>query len=90
MIFVHSTDDKWAVTMKDMNFPVDIVWLDSDKKVVYIVKNAPPESYPYEQFVPKKKARYVIELPAGTVGGKSIDINGSATFDENNLQGLKL
>jgi uncharacterized membrane protein (UPF0127 family) len=86
MIMVYGKDDEWAVWMKDMNYPIDIVWLDKDKKVVHIVKNAPPESYPYEQFTPKKEARYVLELPAGTVGNKSIVIGGQATFDENNLE----
>lgn len=90
MLFVYDSDDKWSIWMKDMNYPIDIVWLDKDKKVVYIVKNAPPESYPYEQFVPKKEARYVLELPAGTVGKKSINIGTAATFDENNLEGVKL
>ena len=76
--------------MKDMNYPIDIVWLDKDKKIVYIVKNAPPESYPYETFVPKQDARYVLELPAGTVGPKSIVIGKEAAFDENTLEGFGL
>jgi uncharacterized membrane protein (UPF0127 family) len=74
--------------MKDMNFPIDIIWLDKDKKVVYIVKNAPPESYPYEHFEPKEEARYVLEVAAGTVEDKKIMIDAPATFDENNLEGL--
>lgn len=90
MLFIYPRDAKWKVTMKDMNFPIDAVWLDANKKVVYIVKNVPPESYPYEDFTPKQEARYVVELPAGTVGPKAISIGTSATFDENNIQGLKL
>lgn len=90
MIFVYDHDDKWILTMQDMHFPVDIVWLDKNKKVVYIVKNVPPESYPYEDFSPKQKARYAIEFPAGTVARKAISIDAEAVFDENNIQGLKL
>lgn len=90
MLFVYDSDDKWAVNMKDMNYPIDIIWLDKDKKVVYIVKNAPPESYPYESFAPKEEARYVLEVNAGTVGAKKINIGATATFDENNLEGLQL
>ncbi len=70
-----------------MKYPIDIVWLDKDKKVVYIVKNAPPESYPYENFTPKQDARYVLELPAGTVSKKSIAIGKEAMFDENAIEG---
>lgn len=90
MLLVYDSDGKWPIWMKDMNYPLDIVWLDKDKKVVYIVKNAPPESYPYEQFTPKEEARYVLEFAASTVGKKKIDIGSVASFDENNLEGLKL
>lgn len=86
MIMVYDADKEWPVWMKDMHYPLDIIWLDKGKKVVYIVKNAPPESYPYEQFSPKKPARYVLELPAGMVGKKAITIGTQATFDENNLE----
>jgi uncharacterized membrane protein (UPF0127 family) len=90
LLFVYETNDKWPIWMKDMNYPIDIVWLDKDKKVVYIVKNAPPESYPYETFTPKQEARYVLEIPAGTVGRKSITIGTEAMFDENTLEGFGL
>jgi uncharacterized membrane protein (UPF0127 family) len=90
MLFVYDTDDKWSIWMKDMNYPIDILWLDSQKKVVYVVKNAPPESYPYEKFTSKEDARYVLELPAGTVGKKSIGVGDEALFDENKLEGLGL
>jgi uncharacterized membrane protein (UPF0127 family) len=87
LLIVFNTDAKWSIWMKDMNYPIDIVWLDKDKKVVYIVKNASPDSYPDEQFQSKTDARYVVELAAGTVGQKSIVIDKEAVFDENNLEG---
>ena len=90
MLFVYDTDGKWSIWMKEMRFPIDIVWLDKDKKVVHIVKNVPPESYPHESFVPMEDARYVVELAAGTVARKAITIGGRARFDENNIEGLKL
>jgi len=87
MIFVYGSDGKWPITTKGMKYALDIVWLDKDKKVVYIVKNATPESYPYEVFVPKEDARYVVEVLAGTTGKKAVTINSTAIFDENNLKG---
>lgn len=89
MLFVFDSDSKWSIWMKDMRFPIDIVWLDKDKKVVHIVKNVPPESYPYESFAPMENARYVVEFAAGTVHKKTITIGGQARFDENNIEGLK-
>ena len=90
MLFVFGSDGKWPIWMKGMTYPIDIVWLDKDKKVVHIVKNVPPESYPYETFESKDDARYVVELPAGTTSKKKIDIDKEAAFDENHLEGWKL
>lgn len=88
LLMVYETDEKWPIWMKDMNYPIDIIWLDSNKKIVYIVKNAPPDSYP-EKFVPKKEARYILELPAGSVAQKNINVDLEASFDENKIEGWK-
>ncbi|MEO5950525.1 MAG: DUF192 domain-containing protein [Candidatus Saccharimonadales bacterium] len=90
LLFVFDSDRKWPIWMKDMNYPIDIVWLDKDKKVVYIVTNAPPDSYPYTIFTPNKEARYVVELPAGTAMQKAIKVDGVATFDETKKEGFGL
>jgi uncharacterized membrane protein (UPF0127 family) len=89
LLFVFGTDAKWGIWMKDMNYPIDIVWLNKDKKVVYIVKNAPPESYPDEKFIPKEDARYVVEVLAGMADKKAIKIGEKASFDEDHLKGFE-
>jgi len=86
LLLVFDSEGEWPIWMKDMKYPIDIVWLNKDKKVVHIVKNAPPESYPYEKFTPKRSAKYVLELPAGTVDEKSIIIDSQAAFDETKLE----
>jgi len=88
MILVFDGNGRWPIWMKDMNYPLDIVWLNQDKKVIYIVKNAPPDSYP-KTFLPKDAARYVVELPAGMVDQKTITVGTEAGFDENNLDGVR-
>lgn len=86
LLLVFEREGEWPIWMKDMKYPIDIVWLNKEKKVVHIVKNAPPESYPYEKFIPKRDALYIIELPAGTVTEKSIIIDSQAAFDENKME----
>lgn len=88
MMLVYDRDDKWRIWMKDMNYPLDIIWLDNDQKVVYIVKNAKPESYPEKNFGPKAPARYVLELPAGTVEDKGISYADEAKFDLSEQLGI--
>ncbi len=81
LIMAYPSDGQWSIWMKDMNFPIDIIWLNSDKKVVYIVKNATPEDSTNTVFTPTVPARYVVEVAAGTVDGRKITTNRSAVFD---------
>ncbi len=80
MLFVFDHDSKWGIWMKDMQFPIDIIWLDQDKKVVHVKQNADPNNYP-ESYVPTKKARYVAEFSAGTIKDKQIYVGSTAKFD---------
>lgn len=64
MIFEFQSPGKYGFWMKDMNFAIDIVWLDQNKKVVSVVENAVPSSYP-QIFVPEETAMYVVEMQAG-------------------------
>lgn len=66
MLFVFPGDAQHGIWMKDMNFAIDILWLDADFDVVNMVQEAAPESYP-ATFRPQVPARYVIELPAGAI-----------------------
>lgn len=44
-------------------YPIDVIFLDSEMKIVEIKENFKP----FTIYKPKKKARYVIELPKGTI-----------------------
>ena len=50
--------------MKDMQYPIDILWLDADKKIIFIAANLSPLTYP-TTFGPTEPSLYVIETPAG-------------------------
>lgn len=89
VLYMHDSDNLWSIDMKQRRSLFDIVWLDSNKKVVHIVKNASAESLPDTTFSPKQNARYMIELRGGTVDAKAINISDEAYFDEKNIQGLK-
>ncbi|MFA5095344.1 MAG: DUF192 domain-containing protein [Candidatus Paceibacterota bacterium] len=61
MLFVFNYTGKYSFWMKDMNFSIDIIWIGEDLRVVYIKKDARPESYP-EAFAPDRDAKYVLEV----------------------------
>jgi uncharacterized membrane protein (UPF0127 family) len=62
MLFVFeepSTDN--CFWMKDMNFSIDMVWLNENREVVTVASNISPETYP-ETFCPELPAKYGLEL----------------------------
>lgn len=67
MLFVFPKEDYWSFWMPDMNFPIDIIWMNKNCEVVYIAKNLPPcenrESCPVVK--PDKLSQYVLETVAG-------------------------
>jgi uncharacterized protein len=77
------TDDTWGIWMKDMRIPLDIVWLDKDKKVVYIIQNAQPETPVKTVYRPSQPARYVLELPAGSVRQAAIQTGITVKISDN-------
>ena len=79
MLFVFPKDGKYAFWMKDMHFPIDILWLAADGGVVYMAQNVSPDSFP-RTFRPDVLARYVLELPAGYAKEYNITIGDRATF----------
>jgi len=83
LLMAFPNESKWGIWMKDMKIPIDIVWLDKNKKVVYIVKNASPEDSTSKIFEPKTPAKYIIEVPAGTVDNLAVNIDQTASFQVN-------
>jgi uncharacterized membrane protein (UPF0127 family) len=81
LLMKFDNDDTHGIWMKDMNFPLDIIWMDKAEKVIYIVKNAPPENPVETVYAPKSPARYVLELPAGSVQNSGIKIGDIADFN---------
>ena len=65
--FEFETADEYGFEMRQMNFALDIIWVDEDKQVVGAAENAQPSSYPGTTFEPPQPIRYVLELPAGSV-----------------------
>jgi uncharacterized protein len=65
MLFVFSKKQIQNFWMKDMNFPLDIIWID-DIKIIKIDKNLPPEgSVPKNIYSSISPVNYVLEINAG-------------------------
>lgn len=68
MLFIFDTPAVYEFWMKDMNFPIDIIWIGEDKRIVAIDKNVSPDTYSAVDtvlFAPPSEVLYVLEVPAG-------------------------
>lgn len=79
-VFIFDTEEKWSFWMKDMNYAIDIFWLDVNGHVVHVVENASPDTYPATSFAPQVPARYVIETKAGFAKENNIGVGAVANI----------
>ncbi len=64
MLFIFNEEGKHGFWMKDMNYSIDIVWLNKNKEIIGIKNNVKPSTFPTifgEEYI----SSYVLELPSG-------------------------
>ena len=81
LLMDYKTESRPRIVMRDMKIPIDAVWLNKDKRVVHIVKNLDPSLGESKEFGAQEGARYILELPAGSVERSAIKIDDMAQFD---------
>lgn len=69
MLFVFEHPGKYGFWMKDMLFPIDMVWISENGTVVHIERRVSPDTYtknePPQTFINTPDAKYVLELASG-------------------------
>jgi uncharacterized membrane protein (UPF0127 family) len=67
MLFVFDNEAEHTFWMKDMKFPIDIIWIDSDKTIVHIEHNLQPCGYGVlcPIYKPGQDSLYVLETVSG-------------------------
>ena len=66
MLFVFDHPGRHPFWMKNTLIPLDIIWMDEDKEIVFISRNVQPcKVDPCEVIDPGADASYVLEVNAG-------------------------
>lgn len=75
MVFIFGQESKHSFWMKDMNFPLDILYINGDE-IVEIFKNVPvlDEMNEIKEVFPNKKADKVLELNAGWCDAHDVEV----------------
>ncbi|MDD3506785.1 MAG: DUF192 domain-containing protein [Sulfurimonas sp.] len=85
MLFIFSKKDTYSFWMKEMKFPIDIIFIDTDK-VVDVIQNASIPSTKNVALLPIYKgaqpANYVLEIKAGAAQKNKIKIGDKVTIKQ--------
>jgi uncharacterized membrane protein (UPF0127 family) len=81
LLFVFGRSDFHSFWMKNCRFPIDMVWLDEEKRVVHLAEAVPPcRSDPCPVYEPLRRARYVLEMNAGQARREKAVVGASVSF----------
>lgn len=72
-LFAFGASGNHSIWMKDMNYPLDIIWVAEDGVIVHIEDNVSPDTYP-ESLDSPIPAWYVIETSAGFTASNTIAV----------------
>jgi len=85
MLFVFDKSAAYVFWMKNVEFAIDIIWIDEQKKIVDIAPNIPPEPNKDEKeltrYKPKSDAKYVLEINAGLSSLHNLQIGDQVSFE---------
>jgi uncharacterized protein len=83
MLFVFSSAAKQVFWMKDMKFPIDIIWMDANKTVVHVEHSLEPcPAIGYCQtYSPGTDSLYVLETVAGFADRHGVTEGTKMQFD---------
>jgi len=81
MLFVFDVPARYSVWMKGMLFPLDIVWLDAELRVVHVEEHVATSTYP-RSYEPPEHALYVLELSADAARKMGIVLGAALRLKE--------
>lgn len=81
LLFVFDVPGRYGFWMKDMLFPLDIIWINQDGLVVEVERNVKPESYP-KTFINTSPASFVLEINAGKAEEEGVFIGSKVKIIE--------
>ncbi|MFA5261742.1 MAG: DUF192 domain-containing protein [Candidatus Omnitrophota bacterium] len=81
MLFVFPVSSAYGFWMKETLIPLDIIWLDQNRRIIHIEEQIPPcEGQPCPVYVPSQPALYVLEINAGQAAEKRLKTGLKAEF----------
>ena len=81
MLFIYKYKGIYPFWMKNTKIPLDMIWINRKKQIVFIKKNASPCSQDKCMLVyPDKPAKYVLEINSGSAGKIGLKLGEKLSF----------
>jgi uncharacterized membrane protein (UPF0127 family) len=84
MLFIHGGMGKQSYWMYNVRIPLDIIWMDADRRVVEISANTPPCLAKSAKTCPSygghENAMYVLELSGGAAAKNGVQVGSVLQF----------
>ncbi|MFH1888728.1 MAG: DUF192 domain-containing protein [Candidatus Omnitrophota bacterium] len=80
MIFVYEEEGRHGFWMKNMRFPLDIIWIDRNHIIAGIYESALPCKDICKSIYSQANAKFILEVNAGFIRKHQIKIGDTASF----------
>ncbi|MBX4197001.1 DUF192 domain-containing protein [Candidatus Saccharibacteria bacterium] len=80
MLFEFDKPGIISIWMKDMKFPIDVIWINTDHKVAAAEIDLKPSTYPDKFINRDHPAQYVLELKANRAKELGLNIGSAINF----------
>lgn len=75
MLFLFNQSARWSFWMFNTLIPLDILWLNEDREIIFINRDAPPcPGQPCPTYGPNAPSRSVLELAAGEADRRNLQV----------------
>jgi len=83
MLFFFASEGEYPFWMKNTRIPLDMIWIDSGRRVAAVKFEVPPcGADPCPSYPPNAQARYVLEVAGGVARQHGIKAGDVLRFEE--------
>jgi uncharacterized membrane protein (UPF0127 family) len=80
MLFIFPFVDQHSFWMKNTLIPLDIIWINERKEIVYFATAEPCKADPCGSYAPMQKAKYVLEVNGGFAKKHNLKVGNRIEF----------
>ena len=85
MLFIFEEEQSLSFWMRNMQFPLDMIWIDAECRLVDISRDVPvpppdTDDSDLPRFGPNTDARFVLEINAGEAAGAGLNVDDDVEF----------